>query len=152
MEMRTTEARQLLPDAWGFICPVHTPDGTPCGLLNHLTVHCKVSDRPSDDHLREIPIVLCELGMHPIDLPMQEPAKADDNADEPYNCVVMVEGRIVGHIRFCDAKAVEAKLRRMKIEGKRVPPMMEIAVVPNKKVCVWNSQQRGKIACTDIFI
>jgi len=25
--MRTTEARQLLPDAWGYICPVHTPDG-----------------------------------------------------------------------------------------------------------------------------
>lgn len=129
--MRTTEARQLLPDAWGFICPVHTPDGTPCGLLNHLTVHCKVSDRPSDDHLKGIPIVLCELGMHPIDLPMQ---KAMD--DEPYNCVVMLEGKIVGHIRYSDAKAVEAKLRRMKIEGKRIPEMMEIAVVPNKKVCV----------------
>lgn len=41
-EMRTTEARQLLPDAWGFICPVHTPDGTPCGLLNHLTKCCQV--------------------------------------------------------------------------------------------------------------
>ena len=24
-EMRTTEVRALLPDAWGFICPVHTP-------------------------------------------------------------------------------------------------------------------------------
>lgn len=44
--MRTTEARQLLPDAWGFICPVHTPDGSPCGLLNHLTVTCKVSCIP----------------------------------------------------------------------------------------------------------
>lgn len=43
-EMRTTEARQLLPDAWGFICPVHTPDGTPCGLLNHLSKNCEVSD------------------------------------------------------------------------------------------------------------
>lgn len=41
-EMRTTEARQLLPDAWGFICPVHTPDGAPCGLLNHLTKCCQV--------------------------------------------------------------------------------------------------------------
>jgi len=44
--MRTTEARQLLPDAWGFICPVHTPDGTPCGLLNHLTLTCEISKRP----------------------------------------------------------------------------------------------------------
>lgn len=41
-QMRMTEPRQLLPDAWGFICPVHTPDGTPCGLLNHLTRTCQV--------------------------------------------------------------------------------------------------------------
>jgi len=40
--MRTTEARVLLPDAWGFVCPVHTPDGTPCGLLNHLARDCEV--------------------------------------------------------------------------------------------------------------
>ena len=26
----------------GFLCPVHTPDGTPCGLLNHLASACKV--------------------------------------------------------------------------------------------------------------
>ena len=44
MEMRTTEARQLLPDAWGFVCPVHTPDGAPCGLLNHLTMTAQVMD------------------------------------------------------------------------------------------------------------
>merc|ERR1712032_1469510 len=41
-EMRTTEVRALLPDAWGFVCPVHTPDGSPCGLLNHLAQHCQV--------------------------------------------------------------------------------------------------------------
>lgn len=41
-QMRMTEPRQLLPDAWGFICPVHTPDGTPCGLLNHLARTCEV--------------------------------------------------------------------------------------------------------------
>lgn len=51
--MRTTEARQLLPDAWGFICPVHTPDGTPCGLLNHLTLTCEMSKRP-DPKLVEV--------------------------------------------------------------------------------------------------
>lgn len=51
--MRTTEARQLLPDAWGFICPVHTPDGTPCGLLNHLTVTARVSTIP-DKKLVEV--------------------------------------------------------------------------------------------------
>lgn len=42
-QMRTTAVRKLLPEAWGFLCPVHTPDGAPCGLLNHLAALCKVS-------------------------------------------------------------------------------------------------------------
>ncbi|KAJ7075766.1 hypothetical protein C8R43DRAFT_1054076, partial [Mycena crocata] len=32
-ELKTTTVRKLLPEAWGFLCPVHTPDGSPCGLL-----------------------------------------------------------------------------------------------------------------------
>ena len=40
--MRTTEPRALLPDAWGFVCPVHTPDGAPCGLLNHLAMPVEI--------------------------------------------------------------------------------------------------------------
>ena len=31
-EMKTTECRRLMGDVWGFLCPVHTPDGSPCGL------------------------------------------------------------------------------------------------------------------------
>lgn len=38
--MRTSAVRKLLPEAWGFLCPVHTPDGTPCGLLNHMSANC----------------------------------------------------------------------------------------------------------------
>jgi DNA-directed RNA polymerase I subunit RPA2 len=34
--MKTTTVRKLLPESWGFLCPVHTPDGGPCGLLNHM--------------------------------------------------------------------------------------------------------------------
>lgn len=40
VEMKTTTVRKLLPDSWGFMCPVHTPDGSLCGLLNHLTLGC----------------------------------------------------------------------------------------------------------------
>ena len=61
--MRTTSVRRLLPEAWGmsvwcmhcaetvkvllvvclgFLCPVHTPDGAPCGLLNHLSANAQV--------------------------------------------------------------------------------------------------------------
>ncbi|CAI5516392.1 unnamed protein product [Closterium sp. Naga37s-1] len=28
---------------WGFVCPVHTPDGAPCGLLTHLSAPCTVT-------------------------------------------------------------------------------------------------------------
>lgn len=40
-EMKTTSVRKLLPENWGFICPVHTPDGGPCGLLNHIAMMCR---------------------------------------------------------------------------------------------------------------
>ena len=40
VEMKTTTVRKLLPEVWGFLCPVHTPDGGLCGLLNHLAMGC----------------------------------------------------------------------------------------------------------------
>lgn len=39
-EQKTTTVRKLLPESWGFVCPVHTPDGAPCGLLNHISLGC----------------------------------------------------------------------------------------------------------------
>ena len=42
MDSRSSEVRQLKSDAWGFLCPVHTPDGGPCGLLNHMSSTCQV--------------------------------------------------------------------------------------------------------------
>lgn len=38
-----------MPEAWGFLCPVHTPDGSPCGLLNHLSAMCRVVTRRADE-------------------------------------------------------------------------------------------------------
>jgi hypothetical protein len=45
-EMKTTTVRKLLPENWGFLCPVHTPDGGPCGLLNHLAQPATVVAHP----------------------------------------------------------------------------------------------------------
>ena len=59
-EMRTTEVRALLPDAWGFVCPVHTPDGSPCGLLNHLAMPVELVTHAQD--ASKIPQVLVNLG------------------------------------------------------------------------------------------
>jgi DNA-directed RNA polymerase I subunit RPA2 len=44
--MKTTTVRKLLPESWGYLCPVHTPDGSPCGLLNHLAVQTAVCTYP----------------------------------------------------------------------------------------------------------
>lgn len=125
VQMRTTEARQLLPDAWGFICPVHTPDGTPCGLLNHLTVNCTVSNAPDARLVANIPRVLCELGMVPL---------ITEIDDGKQYVVVMLEGRVIGHIRHTDITRIEQKLRLLKIAGETLPKMLEIAVVAPTKL------------------
>lgn len=59
-KMRTTAVRKLLPESWGFLCPVHTPDGEPCGLMNHLTAVCEVVTQFV--YTASIPALLCSLG------------------------------------------------------------------------------------------
>lgn len=61
--MRTTDVRKLRPEAWGFICPVHTPDGAPCGLLNHVTASCRIVTHYPDTKL--LNRTLSELGVVP---------------------------------------------------------------------------------------
>lgn len=123
-EMRTTEARQLLPDAWGFICPVHTPDGAPCGLLNHLTMNCIITKHPDAKLKANIPIILMDLGMIPLSIA--------DNWKNSY--IVMLDGKLIGLIDDNIIARVTDKLRLLKIKGQEVPYMMEIALVPKKTV------------------
>lgn len=125
-EMRTTEPRQLLPDAWGFICPVHTPDGAPCGLLNHLALNCVVTDTPSARKVANIPAVLAGLGMDPVDSLL-----AGGPTGNRY--VVQLDGRVVGYVHKATAPGLVEQLRLCKIEGEKVPMMLEIVLVPFKE-------------------
>lgn len=59
-KMRTTSVRKLLPESWGFLCPVHTPDGEPCGLMNHMTASCEIVAPTSST--TSLPGLLCSLG------------------------------------------------------------------------------------------
>ena len=63
--MKTTTVRKLLPEQWGFVCPVHTPDGGPCGLLNHISMSCVPLTRPQFDQDKHCDIVglSTKLGM-----------------------------------------------------------------------------------------
>ena len=67
VEMKTTTVRKLLPDNWGFMCPVHTPDGGLCGLLNHLSAGCSIQppnqEAYSDENLNLLMEVLVQYGM-----------------------------------------------------------------------------------------
>lgn len=130
MEMRTTEARQLLPDAWGFVCPVHTPDGAPCGLLNHLTSTAQVTQHPDPKQVANLPHVLERCGMEPISSIAQTSLSRDI-----YKYPVLVDGRLVGYLAEDTVEKSAAYLRTLKIKGEELPITTEIVVVPKKQVC-----------------
>lgn len=119
-EMRTTTVRKLLPEAWGFLCPVHTPDGAPCGLLNHLTALVEVVNQQlPTSHL---PSLLVGLGMAPLD-------GIRPNVAESY--VVVLDGRVLGYVEDSSVENMVTSLRTMKACGlEKVPQTMEIGFVP----------------------
>eukprot|EP01114_Cavostelium_apophysatum_P011466 TRINITY_DN2573_c0_g1_i3.p1 TRINITY_DN2573_c0_g1~~TRINITY_DN2573_c0_g1_i3.p1 ORF type:complete len:1133 (+),score=312.71 TRINITY_DN2573_c0_g1_i3:209-3607(+) len=101
-EMKTTSPRKLMPESWGFFCPVHTPDGAPCGLLNHLARPCEVVNRLLDNSV--IPEILVSLGMEPI----------SSSFNNSKNLTVVVDGRVVGKINPQRAVAIVEHLRALK--------------------------------------
>ncbi|KAF9584296.1 DNA-directed RNA polymerase I subunit rpa2 [Lunasporangiospora selenospora] len=120
-ELKTTTVRKLLPEAWGFLCPVHTPDGTPCGLLNHLSHTCKVITKPLD--VSRVPAILAMLGV----TQKFVPAHGEDTV------VVQLDGRIVGYCSSKRAKEVADKLRQYKVSGEHkgaIPLDVELGYVP----------------------
>ena len=91
-EMKTTTVRKLLPEAWGFLCPVHTPDGHPCGLLNHITMTCApVAKEVGEINSTKIKQLLCDLGLHSID------SDFDLIPSSTYMPVVL-DGELLGYI------------------------------------------------------
>ncbi|KAI9886360.1 MAG: DNA-directed RNA polymerase I subunit RPA2 [Watsoniomyces obsoletus] len=118
-ELKTTSVRKLLPESWGFLCPVHTPDGTPCGLLNHLAHTCKVVARSAD--VSQLPALLVQLGVRP------STSAADDVA-------VVLDGKIMGWTSPAQAKIVSDTLRYWKVDGRnKVPRELEIGYVPGSR-------------------
>ena len=107
-ELRTTTVRKLLPESWGFLCPVHTPDGSPCGLLNHLTADCRVvthEPETPDDAEAALLMVLTGLGMVPATAAAPIPST---------HLAVLVDGKVVGAVRAALAPALVAHLRAIK--------------------------------------
>ncbi|TLD26587.1 hypothetical protein PspLS_04811 [Pyricularia sp. CBS 133598] len=117
-QLKTTTVRKLLPESWGFLCPVHTPDGSPCGLLNHLSHKCKIITDAVD--VSAIPRLATELGV-------VDTSSADTEESVP----VMLDGKILGWCSPKQSRTIADTLRYWKVEGSHgVPVHMEIGLVP----------------------
>jgi DNA-directed RNA polymerase I subunit RPA2 len=117
-QLKTTTVRKLLPESWGFLCPVHTPDGSPCGLLNHLAHKCLITTGSTD--VSAIPALLAQLGV-------VESSAATLNE----NVVVQLDGKVMGFCSHKQAKVIGDTLRYWKVEGSHnVPVELEIGVIP----------------------
>ncbi|RWS07039.1 DNA-directed RNA polymerase I subunit RPA2-like protein [Dinothrombium tinctorium] len=120
-EMKTTTCRKLYPESWGFLCPVNTPDGTPCGLLNHLSAMCMITS--SQSSVRDLSATLVELGMESIDKPLTV------RASECYT--VILDGKVLGYVPDAIMVNFISLLRTYKATGKNgIDRLLEIGFVP----------------------
>ncbi|KAI5119589.1 hypothetical protein M0805_005761 [Coniferiporia weirii] len=121
-ELKTTTVRKLLPEAWGFLCPVHTPDGSPCGLLNHLSRSCRIIT--TSLAVTHITSLLLSNGMTSVHTP-------SINGKSHRNVAVQLDGRMIGWASPALAKQLATSLRIWKTEKKyNVPLDLEIGYVP----------------------
>ncbi|KAH7107897.1 beta and beta-prime subunits of DNA dependent RNA-polymerase [Auriculariales sp. MPI-PUGE-AT-0066] len=104
-----------------FLCPVHTPDGSPCGLLNHLTRSCRLVTEPLS--VAHIPALLYSRGL-------TQPFSTSA-VDGRLSLCVQLDGKIIGWARPILAKRLADDLRVWKTEGQNnVPLDLEIGWVP----------------------
>lgn len=126
-ELKTTTVRKLMPESWGFFCPVHTPDGAPCGLLNHLTHQCRVVNVKAADAAAMddsgLVEVLVQLGLSTI-------------LDRKGSMPVILDGKLIGSYDEADVDSFVRSLRLLKSQestsggmAASVPWNLEIAAV-----------------------
>ncbi|KER31008.1 hypothetical protein T265_02684 [Opisthorchis viverrini] len=129
-DIRTTSVRRLLPEAWGFICPVHTPDGAPCGLLNHLAEPVEaVCETPKHSTNDALAAWLTSNKLRSVELSRQLSGVTEAQNALP----VLLDGRLVGWLSsLIEAEQLADELRDLKLDtqSKHVPYSLEIALVP----------------------
>ncbi|KIV91959.1 hypothetical protein PV10_06445 [Exophiala mesophila] len=117
-QLKTTTVRKLLPESWGFLCPVHTPDGSPCGLLNHLAHQCQIQIKKIDT--RGLEKAILELGLSPV-----------PSMELEQSLSLQLDGRILGYCSVQRAREIAQLLRHWKVRGeKQIPVELEIGMIP----------------------
>lgn len=107
------------------MCPVHTPDGTPCGLLNHLAASCQVVCE-NKSTFKNLSKLLSESGVISL-----EEYRSFVNDSEANYYRVMLDSHWFGWVSESKMAKVVETLRSAKISGHYdVSPYTEIAFVP----------------------
>jgi DNA-directed RNA polymerase I subunit RPA2 len=102
---------------------VHTPDGAPCGLLNHLSRTCRIVTSPLE--VAHIPAILIAHGMTQAFTP---------SVDGRRNICVQLDGRVIGWSSLPVAKQLATCLRIWKTEEKfNISRDLEIGFVPESE-------------------
>lgn len=128
--LRTTTVRKLLPESWGFLCPVHTPDGEPCGLLNHMTSTCRVTScYDSKGNVRDFfKMRMSILGVL-ISIGMVSSLPKLIQAGPPEVHSVLLDGQVIGSIPSNLVEKAVSHLRYLKLSGV-IPEDLEVGHVP----------------------
>lgn len=137
--MKTTDVRKLLPEAWGFMCPVHTPDGAPCGLLSHLASGVVVSGvNDSTDMRRNVTNCLVSLGVAPWlnnghELRAASALVNGKASPANHNTIpVLLDGSVVGFASLAGCELVSELLRYLRCTRSGLWPVdkaLEVAFI-----------------------
>ena len=106
--MKTTTVRKILPENWGFICPVHSPDGAPCGLLQHITATNLPVTHQEPINTKKVISLLLRLGCYNINSTVLN-----------YNhfLPILLDGKLIGWMKEKDGPKIVDVLRKTKIMG-----------------------------------
>lgn len=120
-DLQTTTVRKLRPEGWGFFCPVHTPDGGPCGLLNHLTENCTITQ--SKESIKSSSVFCSVL----LNLGMTLPYTLGNTSE---HLPVFLDGKVIGFLAESLVDMFELRLRQLKSDDNEldVPRNLEIAI------------------------
>jgi DNA-directed RNA polymerase I subunit RPA2 len=135
--------RKLLPESFGFMCPVHTPDGSPCGLLNHLTHRCNVvAKNVPEGSTGAVLKLLASSGLVPASTCGAVPRL-------PQFVSVHLDGCVVGYLAAERAPEVvmmlrQAKAEALKAEGRGLGVSTAGSAVPyHTELCYLPFERRG---------
>ena len=104
---------------------MHTPDGSPCGLLNHLAAACSIVIEAPDvaETRRHVTEFLAANGMLPASPSLSMPAP-------PLHLPVMLDGMVIGSVRSAGAPKLVTARRLSKTKDGPIPATLEVALIP----------------------